>query len=68
MQGLTQIVQQHGQLLSLLRANLLGSVPGAAPALPGVVVGMCMQYQQSVAAMMKDAAPVSLTGAFRYPP
>ncbi len=66
MQGLSQAVQQHEQLLKLLRANLLGSRPCPAPALPGMVVGMCMRYQQSVAAMVKDAAPVSLTGASQH--
>ena len=68
MQGLSRAVHQHEQLLKLLRANLLGSEPCPAPALPGTVVGMCMRYQQSVAAMVKSAAPVSLTGAFQKLP
>ena len=68
MQGLSQAVQQHEQLLGVLRARLLGSEPCPAPAIPGRIVGMCMRYQQSVAAMMKDGAPVSLTGAFPSSP
>lgn len=66
MQSLSQAVQQHEQLLGVLRAKLLGSEPCPAPAFPGMIVGMCMRYQQSVAAMMKDGAPVSLTGAFEF--
>ena len=65
MQGLSQAAQQHEQLLGVLRARLLGSEPCPAPAIPCRIVGMCMRYQQSVAAMMKDGAPVSLTGAFQ---
>ena len=64
-QGLSKALQQHEQLLCLLRAQLLhkGQGPGsAARCHSSSVTGMCMRYQQAVSAMVQDAAPVQLTG------
>ena len=64
-QGLSRVLQQHEQLLCLLRAQLLHKGPGpgsAAQCHSSSVMGMCMRYQQAVSAMVQDAAPVQLTG------
>ena len=64
-QGLSKALQQHEQLLCLLRAQLLhkGQGPGSAARYhSSSVTGMCMRYQQAVSAMVQDAAPVQLTG------
>ena len=64
-QGLSRVLQQHEQLLCLLRAQLLhkGQGPGsAAHCHSSSVTGICMRYQQAVSAMVQDAAPVQLTG------
>ena len=64
-QGLSKALQQHEQLLCLLRAQLLPKGPGpgsAAGSHSSSVTGMCMRYQQAVSAMVQDAAPVQLTG------
>ncbi|CAK0784759.1 hypothetical protein CVIRNUC_007963 [Coccomyxa viridis] len=65
LQGLSKALQQHEQLLCLLRAQLLHKGPGpgsAARCHSSSVMGMCMRYQQAVSAMVQDAAPVQLTG------
>ena len=64
-QGLSRALQQHEQLLCLLRAQLLHKGPGpgsAAGSHSSSVTGMCLRYQQAVSAMVQDAAPVQLTG------
>lgn len=67
---MSSALQQHEQLLSLLRAELLGKGMGSAQTagqagqtLSSTVVGMCTRYQQAVSAMIQDSVPVSLTGA-----
>ena len=59
------MLQQHEQLLCLLRAELLSKSLGAGAAAgshTSSVVGMCTRYRQAMSAMMQDAAPVQLTG------
>lgn len=62
LQGLSGALQQHEQLLALLRAELMGRGQSPAQEQSTTVVGMCMRYQQAVSAMIQDAAPKSLTG------